>query len=132
MRRGARLCATSLGGPLRSLFLSGDVVRLSKARRRLAAAHDGVDVVRALADTLPLRISLDRARRAAMWQAIEAALWPEVTILDALLRAAQSPQSLALWLAPLRTAFAEARRPRPPGMFRPVGPERVFVPAAPG
>lgn len=95
-----------LGGPLRSLFLNGDTVRLSKALRRLAAEHDGIDVVRALADTLPLRIGLDRARRAAMWQAIEAALAPEVTILDALLRAAQSPPSLALWLAPLRAAFA--------------------------
>lgn len=94
-------------GPLRKAFVDGDVARLPRLLRRLAADHGGIDIVRELAGTLPLRLSLDRPRRAAMWQAIEAALAPEGTILDALLRAAQSPRSLALWLGPLRAAFAD-------------------------
>lgn len=92
-------------GSLRRAFVEGEVARFPRLLRRLAAEHGAIDIVRELAGTLPLRLNLDRPRRAAIWQAIDDALAPEALILDALLGAAPSPQSLAHWLAPLRAAF---------------------------
>lgn len=96
-----------LGGPLRKIFVEGDRARLPRLLRRLAADHEGIDIVEELVRSLPLRMTLDPHRRAAMWQVIETALAPEVAILDALMRAARSAQSLGPWLGPLRAVFAD-------------------------
>lgn len=108
MTRRSALAAI-FAGALRTAFLRADRLQLIRVLARLGAAHGEVDIVRQLASVLPARLSLDRAARLAMWQAIEGALAPEQVILDALLQAAQSRHAIAAWLAPLRSTCVDLR-----------------------
>lgn len=90
-----------LGPQMRAAFLAGNVFVLNARLASLRREHPGDALVAEFARLLPLRAKAD-GRKAAAWSALEAALAPEMTILEAMDACCVAPEELEGWLGPLR------------------------------
>lgn len=91
---------------MRAAFLAGNifVLKAKLARLQQALPHD--TLVGSLARHLPVRATQGSAQRHAAWAAVEEALWPERTVLEALDACCVAPEELDGWLGPLRQFFS--------------------------
>lgn len=87
-------------------FLAGNVFALSAKLTSLQRAHPGDTLVQELSRLLPLRARQGTRERTAAWNALEDALAPDRTILEALDACCVAPEELDGWLGPLRQFFA--------------------------
>src|SRR6185437_10777486 len=91
---------------MRAAFLAGNVFVLKAKLARLQQAHPDNTLVGTLARRLPVRAREGAEHRSAAWAAVEEALWPERTVLEALDACCVAPEELEGWLGPLRQFFA--------------------------
>ncbi len=91
---------------MRAAFLAGNVFVLKAKLGRLQQAHPDNTLVGTLARHLPVRAREGAEHRSAAWSAVEEALWPERTVLEALDACCVAPEELEGWLGPLRQFFA--------------------------
>jgi len=91
---------------MRAAFLAGNVFVLNAKLARLQREHPNNTLVGALARHLPVRATNGSEQRNAAWAAVEEALWPERTVLEALDACCVAPEELDGWLGPLRQFFA--------------------------
>jgi SAM-dependent methyltransferase len=87
---------------MRAAFLGGNAFVLNAKLACLQRAHPHDTLVGALARHLPVRATRGRQERDAAWTAVEKALWPERTVLEALDACCVAPEELDGWLGPLR------------------------------
>jgi SAM-dependent methyltransferase len=87
---------------LRAAFLAGNTFMLSAKLSCLQRAHPQDTLVRELARILPVRARQGSRERNAAWLAVEDALAPERTVLEALDACCVAPEELDGWLGPLR------------------------------
>jgi SAM-dependent methyltransferase len=90
---------------LRAAFVAGSTFALGARLSSLQRAHPGDTLVDSLARLLPARAKQDSQKRIAMWSAVEEALSPECTVLEALDACCVAPEELDGWLGPLRQFF---------------------------
>jgi len=91
-----------LGRDTQAAFLAGNVFVLDAKLSALSQRHPGDSLVMELARILPPRARAASRERAAAWRALEAALSPELTILEAMDSCCVAPEELEGWLGPLR------------------------------
>ena len=87
---------------MRAAFLAGNAFVLNAKLAGLKRAHPHNTLVATLAQHLPVRAMKGRQERDAVWSALEEALWPERTVLEALDACCVAPEELDGWLGPLR------------------------------
>ena len=87
---------------MRAAFVSGSSFALGAKLSSLQRAHPADTLVGSLARLLPDRAREDSRKRTAAWSAVEEALWPERTVLEALDACCVAPEELDGWLGPLR------------------------------
>ncbi len=87
---------------MRAAFLAGNAFVLNAKLKCLQQAHPNDTLVGALARHLPVRATQGSEQRSATWTAVEEALWPERTVLEALDACCVAPEELDGWLGPLR------------------------------
>ena len=87
---------------MRAAFLAGNVFVLKAKLARLQGEHPHDTLVGTLARHLPVRAANGSEQRSAAWSAVEEALWPERTVLEALDACCVAPEELEGWLGPLR------------------------------
>jgi len=87
---------------MRAAFLAGNAFVLNAKLACLQRAHPHDTLVGTLARHLPVRATRSRQERDAAWTAVEEALWPERTVLEALDACCVAPEELDGWLGPLR------------------------------
>jgi SAM-dependent methyltransferase len=83
-------------------FLAGNVFALNAKLTSLLRDHPNNTLVQELARLLPVRARQGARERSAAWNALEEALAPERTILEALDACCVAPEELDGWLGPLR------------------------------
>ncbi|HWA02353.1 MAG TPA: methyltransferase domain-containing protein [Rhizomicrobium sp.] len=93
---------------MRAAFLAGSGFLLAARLDALRRAHPGDTLAAELARLLPLRARQGARDRALAWNALEEALAPERTILEALDACCVDPEELGGWLGPLGQFFAIA------------------------
>lgn len=91
-----------VGPSMRLPFCSGDALALDTQLSRLVETHRGNTLVMQLARALPIRVGRAQRERAAIWNAIEEALAPEICLAEALQSSCIAPPDLDRWLMPLR------------------------------
>jgi hypothetical protein len=87
------------------VFLAGNVFALSMKLTSLQRAHPGDTLVQELSRLLPIRARQGARERNTAWNALEEALAPDRTILEALDACCVAPEELDGWLGPLRQFF---------------------------
>ncbi len=87
---------------MRASFLSGNAFALNAKLATLQRAHPSDLLVQELSRLLPVRVRQGARERDAAWNALEEALAPERTILEALDSCCVDPEELDGWLGPLR------------------------------
>jgi len=87
---------------MRAAFLAGNAFVLNARLASLQRAHPLDTLVAALAKHLAVRATRSSQERDAAWSAVEEALWPERTVLEALDACCVAPEELDGWLGPLR------------------------------
>jgi SAM-dependent methyltransferase len=93
---------------MRAAFLAGNVFVLNAKLARLQQEHPHDTLVASLSRHLPVRARNGNEQRSAAWAAVEEALWPERTVLEALDACCVAPEELEGWLGPLRQFFTVA------------------------
>jgi hypothetical protein len=93
---------------IRATFLAGNAFVLNLKLAGLKRAHPNDTLVASLAQHLPVRAAQGGREKAAIWTAVEEALWPERTVLEALDACCVAPEELDGWLGPLRQFCAVA------------------------
>jgi SAM-dependent methyltransferase len=101
---------------MRAAFVAGSSFVLGAKLASLKREHPGDTLVESLARHLPARAREDSRKRTAAWSAVEEALSPERTVLEALDACCVAPEELDGWLGPLRhfcavTAASVLRKP---------------------
>jgi SAM-dependent methyltransferase len=87
---------------MRAAFLNGNSFTLKAKLSALLRAHPNDTLVQELSRLLPIRAQQPGRERDAAWTALEDALAPERTILEALDACCVDPEELDGWLGPLR------------------------------
>ncbi len=101
----SRALAGLLGEPVRRAFLAADAVELDRQIWPVRRAAPGEAIVAEVAQALRGRLTRGAAERAAIWDAVAAALAPEREILAALEVSCVAPEQLGPWLAGLAGRF---------------------------
>lgn len=101
---------------MRAAFLAGNSFALKAKLSALLRAHPNDTLVQELSRLLPIRAQQPSRERGAAWNALEDALAPERTILEALDSCCVDPEELDGWLGPLRqfcavTTISVLRKP---------------------
>jgi SAM-dependent methyltransferase len=91
---------------MRAAFLAGNTFALNAKLSALLRAHPNDTLVQELARLLPVRARQHAHERTIAWNALEEALAPERTILEALDACCVAPEELDGWLGPLHQLFA--------------------------
>ena len=116
-RQHRRTLEAICGGELESAFLSGSAALLNQQILLIRRQFPYERVVEDAGQGLRRHIDQPRANRLQIWQAIKAALAPELIMLADLEDAAVSPEQIQSWLKPLATSFDL----RPPSMLTMAG-----------
>lgn len=97
-----------------SAFLSGNAATLGQQLSLIRQRHPHERIVEQAGQGLMRHLAAPAPQREQIWQAVKAALEPELVMLTQLEDAAVSPERMAAWIAPLAARFAL----RPPAPLR--------------
>lgn len=97
-----------LAAEMRAAFLAGNGFVLEAKLSALRQRHPDDTLVMELARLLPARARANARERGAAWRALETALSPELTILEAMDSCCVAGEELEGWLGPLRQSCAIA------------------------
>lgn len=104
-RQHRRALEAICGRDFETAFLSGSVAALTQQLALIRRQYPYERVVEDAGQGLWRHIDLPAAHRSRIWQAVKAALTPELVMLADLEDAAVSPEQMRPWLRPLASSF---------------------------
>ena len=114
MRSHKRALEGLCSGEVRETFIAGNAGAFSEQIARLKRQCPDDPIIDQAAYGLQVHIRQDECRRSDIWKAVDDALWPERTMLEALSLSCVGHRDVDYWTSPLSEAFDLA----PPAVIR--------------